>query len=137
MRPGPKKPGESAAEYNARVKAMEQKWMSGMGRPKSGGTKGGAAAAAAAPGPKTPAQLAREAKQAERLAVSKASRARLERLRGTTMSKPAAPTAASRKAESERLMRIRGSDMPKGKPAPKPVASPTFMKKGGMVKGKK
>ena len=84
--------------------------------------------------PKTPAQLAREA---ERLAVSKASRARLERLRGTTMSKPAAPTAASRKAESERLMRIRGSDMPKGKPAPKPVASPTFMKKGGMVKGKK
>lgn len=39
MRPGPKKPGESAAEYNARVKAMEQKWMSGMGRPKGGGTK--------------------------------------------------------------------------------------------------
>lgn len=40
MRPGPKKPGESAAEYNARVKAMEQKWMSGMGRPKGGGTQG-------------------------------------------------------------------------------------------------
>jgi hypothetical protein len=37
MRPGPKKPGESAAEYSARVKAMEQKWMSGMGRPKTGG----------------------------------------------------------------------------------------------------
>jgi len=36
MRPGPKKPGESAAEYSARVKAMEQKWMSGMGRPKTG-----------------------------------------------------------------------------------------------------
>lgn len=42
MRPGPKKPGESAAEYSARVKAMEQKWMSGMGRPKTGGgTSGG------------------------------------------------------------------------------------------------
>ena len=39
MRPGPKKPGESAAEYSARVKAMEQKWMSGMGRPKTGGGK--------------------------------------------------------------------------------------------------
>jgi len=37
MRPGPKKPGESASEYSARVKAMEQKWMSGMGRPKTGG----------------------------------------------------------------------------------------------------
>jgi hypothetical protein len=42
MRPGPKKPGESAAEYSARVKAMEQKWMSG-GRPKtsSGSSSGG------------------------------------------------------------------------------------------------
>ena len=37
MRPGPKKPGESAAEYSARVKAIEQKWMTGMGRPKTGG----------------------------------------------------------------------------------------------------
>ena len=36
MRPGPKKPGESAAEYSARVKAMEQKFMGG-GRPKTGG----------------------------------------------------------------------------------------------------
>ena len=40
MRPGPKKPGESAADYNTRVKAMEQKWMSGTGRPKGGGTQG-------------------------------------------------------------------------------------------------
>lgn len=39
MRPGPKKPGESAAEYSARVKAMEERWMAGMGRPKTSGTK--------------------------------------------------------------------------------------------------
>jgi len=47
MRPGPKKPGESAAEYSARVKAMEQKWMSGMGRPKTGG--GGASSGGGRP----------------------------------------------------------------------------------------
>jgi hypothetical protein len=42
MRPGPKKPGESAAAYAARVKAMEQKFMGG-GRPKtsSGSSSGG------------------------------------------------------------------------------------------------
>lgn len=39
MRPGPRNPGESAADYNARVKAMEAKWKAGMGRPKGGGTK--------------------------------------------------------------------------------------------------
>jgi len=47
MRPGPKKPGESAAEYSARVKAMEQKWMSGMGRPKTG--SGGASSGGGKP----------------------------------------------------------------------------------------
>ena len=39
MRPGPKKPGESAAEYSARVKAMEERWKAGIGRPKTSGTK--------------------------------------------------------------------------------------------------
>jgi hypothetical protein len=68
---------------------------------------------------KTPAQLAREA-----------NRARLERLRGTTMSKPVAPTAEQRKAANDRLMKLRGSDVPK----PKPISR---MKSGGMVKGKK
>jgi hypothetical protein len=90
------------------------------------------------PPTKTPAQLAREAKEAERLAVSKASRARLERLRGTTMSAPVARTAEQRKAEQARLMKVRGSDVPKPKPKPAPAATPPVaMKRGGMVKGKK
>jgi hypothetical protein len=37
MRPGPKKPGESAADYNARIKAMEQKFLNRPKGPKTGG----------------------------------------------------------------------------------------------------
>jgi hypothetical protein len=37
MRPGPKKPGESAADYNARIKAMEQKFLDRPRGPKTGG----------------------------------------------------------------------------------------------------
>jgi hypothetical protein len=37
MRPGPKKPGESAADYNARIKAMEQKFLDRPKGPKTGG----------------------------------------------------------------------------------------------------
>ena len=39
MRPGPKKPGESAADYNARIKAMEQKFLNRPQGPKTGGGK--------------------------------------------------------------------------------------------------
>lgn len=104
MRPGPRNPGESVADYNTRVKAMEAKWKAGMGGPKSGGTKGGAAAAA--PGPKTPAQLAREA-ESRRIGIA----------RGSIVTPRTPVTAAQRQAEKDRLMKIRGSDMPKAKPS--------------------
>ncbi|MEN9777578.1 MAG: hypothetical protein RJB04_1333 [Verrucomicrobiota bacterium] len=59
MRPGPRNPGESAADYNTRVKAMEAKWKAGMGGPKSGGTKAagaGAGGGGGKPGGTTPSK---------------------------------------------------------------------------------
>jgi hypothetical protein len=41
MRPGPKNPGESAADYKARVKAMEDKFMNRPQGPKTGTGMGG------------------------------------------------------------------------------------------------
>ncbi len=37
MKPAPQRPGESAADFKARVKASEERWKAGMGRPKTGG----------------------------------------------------------------------------------------------------
>lgn len=173
MRPGPRNPGESVADYNTRIKAMEAKWKAGMGGPKSGGTKaagagpvrvspgtGGAGGgkprgttptppkpgmSSADPGSKTPAQLAKEA-ESRRIGIA----------RGSIVVPRTPITAAQRKAENDRLMKIRGSDMPKAKPAPAakgPAGSganrgtaaapgygggkPRRMMSGGMVKGKK
>ncbi len=56
---------------------------------------------------KTPAQLAREA-ESRRIGIA----------RGSIVAPRTPVTAAQRQAEKDRLMKIRGSDMPKAKPKP-------------------
>ena len=115
MRPGPKKPGESAAEYSARIKAMEQKFMgggrpktggggasSGGGRPKTGG--GGASSGGGRPGPGK---------------IDFGGKPKVPAFELTKPSKPLPPK------------------MPGIRPAPPKMPGIIGMKRGGTAKGKK
>lgn len=109
MRPGPKKPGESAAEYSARVKAMEERWKAGMGRPKTSG---------AGPSPvKTPGRGVSDT-------------------RGPNYPKN---PVRSGETKTQYLDRVRGTKAQNMGPGSgrAPVADGRGMKRGGMVKGKK
>lgn len=164
MRPGPKKPGESAAEYSARVKAMEQRWMSGMGRPKTSG---------AGPSPvKTPGHVVSDTRGPNYPKIPKnpgetktqyLDRVRSEKGgpgpgRGMVAADPgskemAARNAAARAAEQKakaraaamaaEKMKRDGSSSGGGRrnmgpgSGGAPVSGGRGMKRGGMVKGKK
>lgn len=139
MRPGPKKPGESAAEYSARVKAMEQRWMSGMGRPKTSG---------AGPSPvKTPGRGVSDTrgpnypKNPVRSGETKTQyldRVGSEKRRGMVAADPGSKEMAARNATAraaEQKAKARAAAMAAEKL--KRGGSSSGMKSGGMVKGKK
>lgn len=124
MRPGPKKPGESAAEYSARVKAMEQKWMSGMGRPKTGGGP----SSVKTPGPRvSDTRGPNYPKNPVRSGETKTQY--LDRVRSEKGGSSGGKGGSSSGGGRRDMGPVRGA--PKG-PAPMPR-----MKRGGTVKGKK
>ena len=113
MRPGPKKPGESAAEYSARIKAMEQKFMGG-GRPKTGG--GGASSGGDRPGPGK---------------IDFGGKPKFPAFDRTTPAKPKVPAF-----ELTKPSKPLPPKMP-GRPGPGKMPGIIGMKRGGMAKGKK
>ena len=159
MKPAPQRPGESAADFKARVKASEERWKAGMGRPKiSGGT----------PSPvKTPGHVVSDTRGPNYPKIPKnpgetktqyLDRVRSEKPRGMIAADPgskelAARNAAARAAEQKakaraaamaaEKMKRDGSSSGGGRrnmgpgSGGAPVSGGRGMKRGGMVKGKK
>ena len=141
MRPGPKKPGESAAEYSARVKAMEQKWMSG-GRPKTSSGDSGprrdrdtspSKPVRVMPG-KTPMRVTggMGSSSSDRSEKMRAASEKAASQKESQMKMRAAAAKAS-----EMKARTMGGSSSKMGPGSVRTGSPVMRAKGGMVKGKK